>query len=329
MKEKEFDFSIQQIFSQIPQFNEKGINELQIHDEKFSRDKSGIIKLVNLVLKHCPELFVSVVIDAKTLDRELVQKLSEIYCSIEIPMTASSKNGTILFDKKLYSGRAGLLNEAGLVFGFSLNWGILEGDTFKSFRDRLDLAVSLYPNHINFPQLEVDKYEDPASTGIYSSKDMDFSRGMAFACSTFYTYGRAVPWFNSILNALKINATSFFSDFEEFQLCNNCSFEIGYKPQNASHQDIEKLQLAFLNEKFEEKKKFHMIAAVEDLVRLNGAFSRLSQEGIESELKTSYNPDDILSPYALDLSSFCENVPMEESLVKIFNSHNGPDYKIV
>lgn len=326
---QEYDFSIQQIFSQIPQFNEKGINELQIHDKDFSHDKSGIIKLVNLIQNHCPDLFVSLVVDAKTLDREIVQKLSEIYCSIEIPMTAASKNGTLLFDKKLYSGRAGLLNDAGVVFGFSLDWGLLEGDTFKSFRERLDLAVSLYPNHINFAQLEAEKYEDPASTGIYSSKDMDFSRGMAFACSTFYTYGRAVPWFNSVLAALKINATSFFSDFEEFQLCNNCSFEIGFKPQEASHKDIEKLQLAFLNEKFEEKKKHHMMAAVEDLVKLNGAFSRLSQEGIETELKTSYFPDDILSPYALDLSSFCENVTMEESSVKIFNSQNGPDYKIL
>lgn len=326
---QEFDFSIQQIFSQIPQFTSKGINELQIHDRDFSHDKGGIIKLVNLVLNHCPELFVSLVVDAKTLDRELVQKLSEIYCSIEIPMTAVFKNGTLLFDKKLYSGRAGLLNEAGVVFGFNLDWGLLEGDTFKSFRDRLDLAVSLYPNHIHFAQLESVEYKDPAPTGVYSSKDIDFSRGMAFACSTFYTYGRAVSWFNSVLAALKINATSFFADFEEFQLCNNCSFEIGFKPQETSHEDIEKLQLAFLNEKFEEKKKHHLIAAVEDLVKLNGAFSRLAQEGIESEIKTSYNPDDILSPYAMDLSSFCENVTMEECSVKIFNSPNGIDYRIL
>ena len=40
---------------------------------------------------------------------------------------------------------------------------------------------------------------------IFSSKDIDFAKGMAFACKTFYSCGRAVPWFNSILKVLKIH----------------------------------------------------------------------------------------------------------------------------
>ena len=48
-----------------------------------------------------------------------------------------------------------------------------------------------YPNHIDFPQFSNSSGTIAKPTGIYSSKDLDFSRPMAFACKTFYTAGRA------------------------------------------------------------------------------------------------------------------------------------------
>ncbi len=324
---KTISFSIKKIFETLPDFESQGITELVICDKSFSHDKKQILKLVDSIKENCPNLFVSLEICAEIIDKQLVQSLSEIYCSLEIPFVGTEKNGILLFDKKFYSKKIDLLNEAGLVFGFNMGFALQIGDTFKAFRNRLDFAISLYPNHIEFAQLENKFYEAPKSTGIYSSKDIDFSRGMAFACKTFYSCGRAVPWFVSVVNALKIEPSSFFADFEEFQLCNNCSFESGYKPDNVEHSTIEKLQLLFLQQKFEEKNKNHYFQMVHDLVTLNGAFSRLASDGQEGTVQTSFNPDDLLSPYACDIPTFVENVPMENCTVKVFETPDGPGYK--
>ncbi|MBQ0040031.1 MAG: hypothetical protein KBS64_06360 [Treponema sp.] len=324
-----YSFTIESIFKDLPTFHEKGITELTVNDLGFSMDKAGILRLVDEIKKHCPDLFLSLLIDPKIIDKNVVSSLSEIYCSLEIPLAGTEKNGALLFDKKFYSGKAALLNDAGLVFGFNMQWGMQEGDTFKLFRDRLDFAATLYPNHIDFEQLEKVPYEDPKPTGIYSSKDMDFSRGMAFACKIFYSSGRAVPWFNSVLQALKINASSFFLDFEEFQQCNNCSFEVEFDGEEAGHKAVEKLQLMFLSQKFEEKNKSHLFAAAQDVVRINGAFSRCSSDGAEEEIDLAYHPEDLLSPYSLNIADFVENVAMESTTIRIFDTDEGPDFSLL
>ncbi len=335
LKTQNQEFSLQEIFNQLPNFEKNNITELFIHDENLSSNKNQILKLTSQIQKFATNLFVSLPIQAKILDQELLAKLSNIYCSLEIPLVATEKitqNGTILlFDKKLYLRKANLLNNLGLVFGFNLDWGLQKGDTFKSFRERLDFATSLYPNHINFDQLaDIKNYSDPKPTGIYSSKDLDFSRGMAFACKTFYSAGRAVPWFNSVISALKISPSSFFADFEEWQQCNNCSFETDFNIEETPHSEIEKMQLLFLHEKFEEKHKTQLFAALSDIVKLNGALSRATAENQESILQTSYNPDDIFSPASSNLELFTENVTMENCKVKIFVTNEGlADYKIL
>ncbi|MCR5218914.1 hypothetical protein [Treponema sp.] len=291
------------------------------------RTKEELLKFITATQKKSPDSFVQAEISASIIDQKNAALLQELWCSLDIPLEVNQKNGVLLFDKKLYSSKAKILNDAGLVFGFVMKYGQSQGDTFKAFRDRLDFATSLYPNHIVFPQL--DESELPPSTAVFSSKDMDFARGIAFACRTFYTAGRAVSWFNTILGALKINPSSFFADFDEWQQCNNCSYVTDFIPEDHSHEEIEKMQLNFLKEKFDEKHKNHLFPAACDMVKLNGAFSRLAAENEESEVETSYNPEDILSPYAMNLASFTENVTMENCRVKIFFNQDEPDFKIL
>ena len=88
------------------------------------------------------------------------------------------------------------------------------------------------------------------------------------------------------------------------------------------------MQLLFLDEKYEEKGCHSLINLVHDLVKINGAMSRLAGEGEESTITTSYNPDDLLSEEAYDLTAFAENVCMEECRVKIFSNGEYPDYEI-
>ena len=213
------------------------------------------------------------------------------------------------------------------------------GDNLKAFLERLDFAVAQYPNHLDFPQTQKiipENYDnadysdiEPKTTGIFSAKEIRYARDVSFACSTFYTLGRAVPWFLTVLKPLRIYPSAFFADFAEWQRCNNCDYKSGFEPENESHKSLEKMQLLFLEEKYEEKGCHEYFTAVKDFVVLNGAMSRLVAEGEESVVETSYNPDDIFSPEACDLQSFCENVCMENCRVRIFATDDGPDYEIL
>lgn len=324
----EYRFKSQEIESQIPNLVSKNITEFSIHDEALAKDKRRVLKILGLLEQHAPFVFVSFLIDASILDREVINAASKIYISFDIPLRCTSKGGKILFDKKFYANKARLLNESGIVFGFMLFYAVDECDTLKAFMERLDFAVQQYPNHIDFPQLENTEREDFEAkvTGLFSAKDIRYSREVSFACKTFYSFGRAVPWFLSVLKPLRLYPSKFFADFAEWQRCNNCDFKSGYTPEKENHLDIEKMQILFTNEKYEEKSKNEYIVLVDDIIRVNGAMSRVVAENMETVMETSYNPDDLFSPEVLDLESFMENVCMEHCKIKIFAGGEGPDF---
>ena len=308
----------------------KGITEFSIHDPAVAKDKRRILKIINLVAQQAPEVFVSILADAQSIDREVAAAATQIFCSFDIPLECTGKGGKLLFDKKYYAGKARLLNDFGLVFGFMLTYAVCPEDTLKAFLDRFDFAVQQYPNHIDFPQtMNEEQQKTAAVTGCFSAKDIRYARDVSFACRTFYTSGRAVPWFLSVLKPLRIYPSRFFADFAEWQRCNNCDYKSGFVPEAAEHKEIEKMQLLFLDEKYEEKNQHALIPLVHDIVAINGAMSRLAGEGEEAVLVTSYNPDDLLSEEAVDLVSFHENVCMEECKVRIFETEDGPDYQII
>ena len=330
--EKSYTFKLEQIDSELSTFSERGITEFTLSDEKILSHKGKLIKFLQAFARICPDVFLTLPVEAQILDLDVCKICSELYCTLEIPLEGVSRNGTYLFDKKFYSRRSETLNNLGLVFGFNILFAAKPGDSVKLFRDRLDFAVSLYPNHIDFPQLELifGKTADaPRPTQTFSTQDIRMVTETAYACQTFYSYGRAVTWFLSALKPLKMNASKFFQDFGEWQKVNNCGLDSQWNAAFASHQEIEKMQLTFLKFKFEEKNKFSLFQALDDIVRLNGAFSRCYAESEECELELDYSPDDLLSGESLNLASFVENVTMNPCRVKIFSDRNGVDYRIV
>ena len=321
----EYKFTSAEFESQIPTFKQKGITEFSIHDSALANDKQKILKIIKLIEKNVPDVFVSILINTSAIDREIISAAQSIFCSFDIPLECTEKGGHLLFDKKLYANKARLLNDAGMVFGFQLTYATVAGDSLKLFMERLDFAVQQYPNHIDFPQTESDEYEAKVS-GTFSAADIRYCRDTAFACRTFYTAGRAVPWFLSILKPLRIYPSRFFSDFAEWQRVNNCSYKSGFLPEAENHKSIEKMQLLFLDEKYEEKHCHNLLTPMHDIVIINGAMSRLAGENEESVITTEYNPDDLLGPEAADLSAFAEDVCMEHCKVKIFSNGEYPDY---
>ena len=327
--DKEYTFSVAQIETQLAFLKEKGVTELSLHDQALSMDKKRLVNLLKKIRFEYPELFCSILIQPAILDRELVSLLAETFSSLELPLNYTEKGGKLLFDKKMYASKARLLNEAEIVFGFQLDYASSPSDTIKLFMERLDFAVQQYPNHIDFPQTEQTGEASASVSGNFSAKDIRYARDLAFAARTFYSAGRAVPWFLSILHPLRIYPSRFFADFAEWQRCNNCDFRSGFSPEAEKHKAIEKMQLLFLEQKYEEKNCLQLFPAVQDIVQLNGALSRLVGEGEESIIDTSYHPDDVLSPESMDLHSFADNVCMENCRVKVFYNGENPDYKIL
>ena len=328
--QSEYKFKTNELEAQIQTLTQKGITEFSIHDSDVAKDKRRVLKLINLIAQHAPDVFVSIYIQAQTIDREIAAAATQIFCSFDIPLEVQSKGGKLLFDKKFYSNKAHMLNDFGLVFGFDMTYAQEVGDSLKQFLDRLDFAVQQYPNHIDFPQtMNVEEEKTALVTGTFSAQDIRYARDVSFACRTFYSSGRAVPWFLSVLKPLRIYASRFFADFAEWQRCNNCGYKSGFVPEAEKHLALEKMQLLFLEQKYEEKNQHELITLVHDIVALNGAMSRLAGEGEESTIVTSWNPDDLLSEEAMNLTAFCENVCMEECRVRIFAGEEGPEYEVI
>ncbi|MCQ2611047.1 MAG: hypothetical protein MJ169_04805 [Treponema sp.] len=332
MEKKQYSFGSGELLSQLKSFGEKGITELTVHDAELSGSRPKLVSLLNAVAKQAPQLYLNLSVKPDVIDASVINLAQNLYCTLDIPFTsANPKSDKYLFDKKLYSKKAAVLNNAGLVFGFDMDYAVCPGDSLKLFRDRIDFAASLYPNHIDFAQLYSQSGIKEKCTGTFSSQDIALAKRIAVGTSVFYSAGRAVPWFNIVISALKINPSKFLADFGEWLDCNNFSVNKadGQTIANLTHKEIEKMQTAFMEIKFEEKSKTHLFVIARDLVRLYGALSRVDAESEECELDLNFNPDDLLSPASLNLVSFAENVCMENCRIKVFAGDDCPDYKII
>ncbi len=328
MKNESFKINSENLEDSLSKAVKSGMTEFILQDSSILNHKGKLIKFLNFAGRNCPELFLTLPLSAEILDMDVCRACSEVNCSIEIPLAGESKNGAYLFDKKFYSRRAQTLNMLGLVFGFELDFSRSDGDSVKLFRDRLNFAVSLYPNHIDFPQLEISSGEKsdfslPRPTSTFSTQDIKMTGETAFACQVFYTFGRAVTWFLSVLAPLKMTSDKFFKDFAEWQNHSSCGLGSSWSVDKSCHKEIEKMQLEFLKFKYAEKNKSELFEVVSNVVRLNGALSRLYGEGEESVLSLSYNLDELLGGGAMDIQSFFDNSFMENSRVKIFLNGNG------
>ena len=290
------------------------MTEFTLTDEKILSHRGNLLKFLEEFAEKRPDTFLSLSVDAGVLDMDVCRALSEIYCSLDIRLSGAEKGGTYLFDKRFFSRRAQTLNTLGLVFGFLMDFATQVGDGVRLFRDRLDFALSLYPNHVRF----FAGGGRPKPSATFSTQDIETCRRIAFACEVFYTYGRAVPWFIPVLGPLKISPSKFLQDFSEWQKINNCSIENGWNPEKSTHSEIEKMQLRFLKFKFEEKGRADLFEVASNVVRLNGAFSRCFGEGEESVVELSFNPDELLGFGASDIQKFAENSIQENSRVRVF-----------
>lgn len=165
----------------------------------------------------------------------------------------------------------------------------------------------------------------------FSKADMGSASKIAAACNVFYNQGRAVPWFASLMKALQIKPSKFFKDFIAWYESKKCDFakkngkKLSIEELSlacVSHKEVEKLQLDFLRDYLEggfssgnssvkssgkTGKKQYLLPTVENLIRFNGAISRVTADGTKEKLSLAFHPDDLASPYAADMVFFAKN----------------------
>ncbi|MBO4727324.1 MAG: radical SAM protein [Spirochaetaceae bacterium] len=344
-------FPMERLEKEIELFARKKVPQFFVLDPTFNADRERALKLLKLMAKKLPDAHYQFEVRAECMDRALAEAFTNLSCSLQIGLQSANpqvlKNINRSFDRKTFSKKVSILNEYGLVFGFDLIYG-LPGDTLPSFKDSIDYALSLYPNHLELFRLSVLPgtvlYEQAGKFGLkfdskppyhvqcsptFSQADLLKAEHLAFACNVFYSAGRAVTWFLSLLHPLKIKPSQFLADFAEWQRCNNCARNTGFDPCTQPHTEIERMQLSFLQFKYDEKHLSYAIPALRDVVRLNGALSRACGEGEETVLDVSYDPEAIFSGEAMDILAFADEACMENFKVRIFVGDEGPDYEIL
>ncbi len=312
-----YKYKTSELEASLSTFEEKGVTEFTLQDQTILGHKGKLLSFLKSFSQKCPQVLLTLPVDPQVLDMDICKAVAGLYCTLEIPLKGISKDRNYLFDKKFYNRRAQMLNTMGLLFGFSMDFCTQAGDGVRLFMERLDFALSLYPNHLDFPQL--DRCPDSVkSTSAYSTQDVKRSFKIASGAECFYTYGRAVTWFLSVLAPLKISPSRFFEDFAEWCSINNYKIQGDWESLKANHKEIEKMQLDFLKFKYEEKHKSDFFIAVADIVKLNGAFARCFGENEDSVLELNYNADELLGAGAMNIASFVENSFMEKSRIKVF-----------
>ncbi|HEY4744075.1 MAG TPA: radical SAM protein, partial [Desulfuromonadaceae bacterium] len=219
------------------------------------------------------------------IDAEMARLFARITCSLQIGLQSADpvvlKGVGRAFDRGAFADRVALLNESGAVFGFDLMYG-LPGDTLHGFRDSLDFALGLYPNHLDIFPLAVlpgtplatrsaalGLRHLPAppytiiSTPSLGPEEMALARRLARACDIFYTRGKAVAWFNGVVAALGLRPSDVL---ERFGAWLEAEHGAGLREEDLGDDQIWQMQRAFLTTLLSGKTVRRLLALVLDLV---------------------------------------------------------------
>ena len=231
-------FPMERLEKEIELFAKKNISQVFVLDPTYNASKERAIKMLKIIEKKAPGMFFYFEARAEFIDRELARAFARIPCCLQIGLQSANpdvlKNVHRTLDKKKFTKNIGFLNEEGVTFGFDLIYG-LPGDNFSGFCESIDFALELYPNNLELFCLSVlpgtDLHDAAKGFGLewesfppyhvlrtpqFSEKDLAKAEKLALATNLFYTKGRAVAWFNSVLYVLREKPSEFLKSFVEF-----------------------------------------------------------------------------------------------------------------
>lgn len=342
-------FSEERIEKELDLFARQKIPQVFVLDPTYNADKKRAVELLNLIRRKTPDTFYYFEARAEFIDREMAKAFASLPCCLQIGLQSADEkvlaNVHRGLNKKVFTRNIGILNEEGVVFGFDLIYG-LPGDTLQGFKRSIDFALSLYPNNLELFCLSIlpgtQLHEDAESFGMewnskpaynvlstpsFGKEDLEKALQLSRAVHVFYTEGRAVPWLNSILFALKEKASNFFEEFVQFYKKNAPDGNSELEMSVLKFDVIRELQIKFVEYRFNKKGLAKLVPLTKDIITLNGAMSACTADGTESIVSLNYHPDDLMSEYSADLFFFFQHAGKCKCRAKIFKTKNGPDWK--
>ena len=359
---------MERIEKELKLFAEKDVPQVFVLDPTYNANKERALSLLKMMAKITPNTFYYFEARAEFIDRQIAKAFTKLPCAVQFGLQSSDeevlKKVNRSFNKSQFVKNINILNQEGVIFGFDLIYG-LPGDNLAGFCNSIDFALNLMPNNLELFCLSVlpgtDLFDAAKGYGLvfqeeapyhvietpgFSKADMEKASKIAAACNIFYNQGRAVPWFASLMKALQIKPSKFFIDFGNWYskkgdietFATNC----------APHKDVEKLQLDFLRDYLDggfsfgkvdgnssvkssgkTGKKQYLLPTVENLIRFNGAISRVTADGTKEKLSLAFHPDDLASPYAADMVFFAKNCGRFGCDVAMGMGKQGLEWKVL
>jgi len=263
----------------------RGANQVIVLDSTFNLDGKRAKDILRLIRKKAPQVHFHFEARSELLDEEQARLFGGMKCSLQIglqtadPAVARAVRRSL--NRRDFAEKIGLLNRQGVAFGFDLIYG-LPGDNLARFKETLDFALHLYPNSLAiFPlavlpgtvlsrrarSLKLCHLPKPPYTltesPTFPPADLAAAHRLAAACDIFYSRGKAVAWFNGIVNALRTSPAAFLEEFAGWlwdkagEDCTEADFR---------DEEIWQLQRDFLSGMFVKRKVKRLLAAAIDFV---------------------------------------------------------------
>ncbi|NVN91153.1 MAG: B12-binding domain-containing radical SAM protein [Desulfuromonadales bacterium] len=278
-------FSLERVAAELRHFAENDVSQIFVLDSTFNQDARRAKAILRLIKQIAPGIHFHFEVRCECIDQEMAQLFGEISCSLQIGLQSSDpdvlKGVGRKFSSTAFKGRVALLNESGAVFGFDLMYG-LPGDSMRGFCESIDFALALYPNHMDiFPlailpgtvlagrsdALGLQRLSEPPytllSSPTFSPAELLEARRLTLACDVFYTRGKAVAWFNSVIAVLGMKPSAFLN---QFGLWLSVAKGENLSEDCFDDHEIWLLQRSFLAELFRSKKLKRFLPLVLDLV---------------------------------------------------------------
>ena len=306
---------MERIKSDLDLFEKSGVSRIFVLDPTFNLDPDRAKSVLELIKETAPDIHFTFEIRSEFLDRETAELFSGITCSVQIGLQSAEnrvlKNVNRNIDRDDFYSKILFLHEEGAVYGFDLIYG-LPGDSYAGFKNSLDFALSLRPNHLDIFPLAVlkgtDLYTKAEGFGIkwreeepytvkqtpgFPPEDMEKAKNLSEACNLFYNKGKAVPWFYIILDALDISPSGFLELFGKYMR------EKQYK--SSVLPETSQFLSEFLRDIFKQSGLEKEGLAAGDIVMWMNGISYL----MESE-----EADSIILDFNLDIESIISNMDM-------------------
>jgi radical SAM superfamily enzyme YgiQ (UPF0313 family) len=279
-------FSLARLEAELTWFARNRVTQVFVLDSTFNQDLKRAKEVLRLIARIAPHIHFHFEVRSEFIDGELARLFAGINCSLQIGLQSSDpavqKGVRRLFNPADFTSRIAPLNAEGVIFGFDLIYG-LPGDSLQGFRASLDFALSFAPNHLDIFPLAVLPGTDLAAqaddlglvrkttppytvtaTPTFPAGDMAAAALLAAACDIFYSRGKAVAWFGTVLSPLDLTPAAFLEGFGRLLLEERPGPSV--VEQDYADEEIWQLQRRYLQRLFAGKKLRRLLPAAIDLV---------------------------------------------------------------